>query len=108
MMLTVIIQQINIHQATRWRSCPRGRKFMATNLTISRRKFLTASTRVAGLTAAIGIAPQFIRPGRAFAADKLADGMIGGPTGFEGSERYQYGADTPEGRAVEAAKAMKA
>ena len=35
-------------------------------------------------------------------------GMIGGPTGFEGSERYQYGADTPEGRAIEAAKAFKA
>ena len=34
-------------------------------------------------------------------------GMIGGPTGFDGAERYQYGADTPEGRAIEAAKAMK-
>src|SRR5688572_13641946 len=81
---------------------------MATNLTISRRQLLATSTRFAGLTAAIGIAPQVIRPGRAFAADKLADGMIGGPTGFDGSERYQYGADTPEGRAVEAAKAIKA
>mgnify|MGYP000589011625 CR=1 FL=1 len=81
---------------------------MKTDARISRRRFLTASTRVAGLTVAIGIAPQFIRPGRAFAADKLADGMIGGPTGFEGAERYQYGAETPEGRAVEAAKALKA
>ena len=35
----------------------------------------------------------------------LPPGMIGGPTGFDGAERYQYGADTPEGRAVEAAKA---
>jgi len=34
--------------------------------------------------------------------------MIGGPTGFEGSERYQYSAETPEGRAVEAAKKLKA
>ena len=34
-------------------------------------------------------------------------GMIGGPTGFDGAERYQYGPDTPEGRAIEAAKAMK-
>ena len=34
-------------------------------------------------------------------------GMIGGPTGFDGAERYQYGADTPEGRAIEAAKALK-
>ena len=32
-------------------------------------------------------------------------GMIGGPTGFPGAERYQYGPDTPEGRAIEAAKA---
>ncbi|MEW9808817.1 extracellular solute-binding protein, partial [Mesorhizobium sp. ZMM04-5] len=52
--------------------------------------------------------PKFIRPGRAFAADALAPGMIGGPTGFDGAERYQYGADTPEGRAIEAAKALKA
>ena len=34
--------------------------------------------------------------------------MIGGPTGFAGAERYQYGPDTPEGRAIEAAKALKA
>ena len=81
---------------------------MSINLNVSRRGFLSASTRMAGLTAAIGIAPQFIRPGRAFAADKLADGMIGGPTGFDGAERYQYGADTPEGRAIEAAKSLKA
>ena len=33
--------------------------------------------------------------------------MIGGPTGFAGAERYQYGPDTPEGRAIEAAKALK-
>lgn len=75
---------------------------------MSRRGFLSASTKLAGVTAAVGIAPQFIRPGRAFAADKLADGMVGGPTGFDGAERYQYGADTPEGRAIEAAKQLKA
>lgn len=81
---------------------------MSEILTVSRRRLLAAGAKTFALTAAIGIAPQFIRPGRAFAVDALAPGMIGGPTGFEGAERYQYGADTPEGRAVEAAKALKA
>jgi multiple sugar transport system substrate-binding protein len=34
--------------------------------------------------------------------------MIGGPTGFAGSERHQYSADTPEDPAIEAAKKLKA
>lgn len=38
----------------------------------------------------------------------LAKGMIGGPTGFEGAERYQYGPDTPAGRAIEALKSLAA
>lgn len=58
-------------------------------------------------SAAIGIAPQFIRPARTQSADALAPGMIGGPTGFPGCERYQYGPDTPEGRAIEGAKTLK-
>ena len=81
---------------------------MSSNFKITRRSLLSTGTRLAGVTAAIGIAPQFIRPGRAFGAEALAPGMIGGPTGFDGAERYQYGADTPEGRAVEAAKSLKA
>nr|WP_255561461.1 extracellular solute-binding protein [Pseudohoeflea sp. DP4N28-3] len=52
------------------------------------------------------IGTQFIRPGRALAADALAEGMIGGPTGFAGAEAYQYGPDSPEGRAVEAVKEL--
>ncbi len=80
-----------------------------TNLMRMSRRSLLATGGKAALTAgAIGIAPRFIRPGRAYAADALAPGMIGGPTGFAGAERYQYGADTPEGRAIEAAKALKA
>ncbi|TPL01551.1 MULTISPECIES: extracellular solute-binding protein [unclassified Mesorhizobium] len=75
---------------------------------MSRRRLLASGGKAAVFVAATGIAPQFIRPGRAFAADALAPGMIGGPTGFDGAERYQYGPDTPEGRAVEAAKALKA
>ncbi|MDE1994010.1 MAG: extracellular solute-binding protein [Rhizobiaceae bacterium] len=74
---------------------------------MSRRDLLASGGRALALTAAAGIAPQFIRPGRAYAADALAPGMIGGPTGFDGAERYQYGPDTPEGRAIEAIKEMK-
>lgn len=81
---------------------------MSNLIRMSRRRLLASGAKTAGLIAAAGIAPRFIRPGRAYAADALATGMIGGPTGFDGSERYQYGPDTPEGRAVEAAKAMKA
>ncbi|MCF1707230.1 extracellular solute-binding protein [Tabrizicola sp. J26] len=74
----------------------------------SRRQLLTTGGKLAVYGAAISFAPKFIRPGRAQASDALAPGMIGGPTGFPGAERYQYGPDTPEGRAIEAAKAMKA
>lgn len=81
---------------------------MVSGLEMTRRGLLASGGKAALLTAAVGIAPHFIRPGRAFAADALAPGMIGGPTGFDGAERYQYGAETPEGRAVEAAKALKA
>ena len=81
---------------------------MSDLIRLSRRQLLASGGKAAALTAAIGIAPSFIRPGRAFAADALSPGMIGGPTGFNGAERYQYGPDTPEGRAVEAAKALKA
>lgn len=38
----------------------------------------------------------------------LADGMYGGPTGFDGAERYQYPLDSEEGRAISALRAMKA
>jgi multiple sugar transport system substrate-binding protein len=37
----------------------------------------------------------------------LADGMIGGPTGFPGAERYQYPEDSPEGRAMDALRRLK-
>lgn len=74
---------------------------------MSRRQLLTSGGKAAAVVAAVGIAPKFLRPGRAYAADALADGMIGGPTGFAGAERYQYGPDTPEGRAIEAINAMK-
>lgn len=80
---------------------------MTDTFRMSRRRLLASGGRAAALVAVAGIAPQFIRPGRAHAADALAEGMIGGPTGFPGAERYQYGPDTPEGRAIEAIKEMK-
>jgi multiple sugar transport system substrate-binding protein len=80
---------------------------MTTSNRITRRGLLSTAGKGALFTAAVGIAPLFIRPGRAYAQDALAPDMIGGPTGFAGAERYQYGYDTPEGRAIEALKAMK-
>jgi multiple sugar transport system substrate-binding protein len=38
----------------------------------------------------------------------LAAGMIGGPTGFDGAERYQYGPDEAAGRAIEGLRKLKA
>src|SRR5690242_4371434 len=32
---------------------------------------------------------------------RLARGMVGGPTGFPGAQRYQYGAGSAEGRAIQ-------
>src|SRR5262245_46656800 len=84
-----------------------GGTSMSNDHRVSRRHFLDTVGRGAVTAAAIGIAPRFLRPGRAHAQDALAPGMIGGPTGFAGAERYQYGPDTPEGRAIEALKAMK-
>lgn len=72
----------------------------------SRRQFLSTAATT-GLAATVS-APLFLRSDRAHAAENLVPGMIGGPTGFDGAERYQYGPDTPEGRAIEAARALKA
>lgn len=41
-------------------------------------------------------APAVVKPAKA----GLAAGKIGGPTGFDGAERYQYGPDDPAGRAM--------
>lgn len=39
--------------------------------------------------------------------DGLAEGMYGGPVGFDGAERYQYPYDSQEGRAIAALRAMR-
>ena len=72
---------------------------------VSRRALLKAGGSAFALTSAIGIAPRYITPAR---AGGLTSGMVGGPTGFVGCERYQYGPETPEARAVEGIKALKA
>jgi multiple sugar transport system substrate-binding protein len=72
---------------------------------ISRRDFLRV-TGIAGAGLVINAcsrstptpAPSVIQPGKT----GLAEGMIGGPTGFEGAERYQYPLNSPAGRAIEA------
>ena len=72
---------------------------------ISRRKLLSTAAQTTTVVA-LG-APMYLSPFRAGAATGLAADMIGGPTGFDGAERYQYGADTPEGRAIEAIRSLK-
>ncbi|MCY4406260.1 MAG: extracellular solute-binding protein, partial [Rhodospirillaceae bacterium] len=72
---------------------------------ITRRQALKAGAAGVVLTSPIGIAPKFIRPARAAG---LAEGMTGGPTGFEGAERYQYNETMSEGRAVEGIRKLKA
>jgi multiple sugar transport system substrate-binding protein len=90
---------------------------------VSRRAFLRAAGIVGAGVVAAGCAQQAPAPAAPTAAPAtaapaaataapavvstkqgLASGMIGGPTGFDGAERYQYGPDSPAGRAIEALK----
>jgi multiple sugar transport system substrate-binding protein len=80
---------------------------------ISRRKFIAgAGVAGAGIVAA-GIpgyagARAWTRNSRNRAlANGLAPGMIGGPTGFPGAARYQYPANSEEGRAMLAVRALR-
>jgi multiple sugar transport system substrate-binding protein len=73
---------------------------------VGRRRILRVAGSAAVITAAVGIAPRFLVAHSAHADTGLADGMVGGPTGFAGAERYQYGPDTPEARAIEGIKAL--
>jgi multiple sugar transport system substrate-binding protein len=86
---------------------------------LSRRDFL----RTAGIVGAGVVASTYVAPA-ALAANSsaaralapailqgdtgLKEGAIGGPTGFEGAERFQYGPDSPAGRAIEGIKALPA
>jgi multiple sugar transport system substrate-binding protein len=87
---------------------------------LTRRDFL----RTAGMVGAGVVASAYVVPA-ALAAEApaarvlapailqganpdLKEGAIGGPTGFEGAEQFQYSADTPAGRAIEGIKALPA
>jgi multiple sugar transport system substrate-binding protein len=84
---------------------------MATNKKkMTRRKFIGTTVK-AGVALSAGVSLIGLTKGpSAMAATKegLASGMIGGPTGFEGCERYQYGPDSAAGRAIEGLKKLKA
>ena len=72
----------------------------------TRRQALKTGASAFALTAAAGIAPKYLfRPAHAAG---LAAGMVGGPTGFAGAERYQYDESNAASRAVEAVKKLKA
>jgi multiple sugar transport system substrate-binding protein len=74
-------------------------------LTASRRQFLKGSAVAFAATGMGGLGALASRP--AFAG-QYAPGMTGGPTGFEGAERFQYDGTMSEGRAIEAIKALQA
>ena len=72
----------------------------------SRRQFLKSGTAMAMAPAFAGIGAFMGAP--AFAAGDYAEGMTGGPTGFEGAERFQYNNTMSEGRCIEGIKALQA
>lgn len=72
----------------------------------SRRQFLKSGTAMAVAPAFAGIGAFMGAP--AFAAGDYAEGMTGGPTGFEGAERFQYNNTMSEGRCIEGIKALQA
>lgn len=79
---------------------------------LTRREFINTSFK-AGAGAYIGFHVIGLSkgPSSVFGSTSkqgLASGMIGGPTGFAGSERYQYGSDEAPGRAIEALRKLKA
>ncbi len=82
---------------------------------ITRRQFLDKSVKVGAGLAATSVASSFIPFGSnrflALASEKkkgLASGMIGGPTGFAGAEKYQYGPNDAAGRAITGLRKLKA
>ena len=72
---------------------------------MSRRTFVCAAVGL-GVAAAT---PSLASAARnaALAKGGLAPGMIGGPVGFPGAARYQYPANSEEGRAILALKALR-
>ena len=90
---------------------------------MSRRSFLKKTMGAGAAITAASVASKYLRSDRynpysIFAGGEkqleytpkagLASGMIGGPTGFDGAERYQYSGDEAAGRAVEGLRKLKA
>ncbi len=89
---------------------------------VTRRKFLGNSLKAGAGIAVATAASRFMSdkysPYSIFASGGkkleytpktgLAPGMIGGPTGFDGAERYQYSGDEAAGRAIEGLRKLKA
>jgi len=93
---------------------------------VTRREFLGKSLKIGTGVVAASVASKFIgnkssgkySPYSIFAGGEksletvrkkgLAEGKIGGPTGFPGAERYQYGPDRAAGRAIEGLRKLKA
>lgn len=71
----------------------------------SRRDFLKTTTAAAAATGMGGLSAFIATPAL---AQGLAAGMTGGPTGFDGAERFQYDNTMSEGRAIEGIKALQA
>jgi multiple sugar transport system substrate-binding protein len=64
----------------------------------------TAGAAGAGVILSGGAAQAAMRTAASLAT--LPKGVVGGPTGFSGAQRYQYGANTAAGRASEALKRL--
>lgn len=93
---------------------------------VTRREFLGKSLKIGAGAVAASVVSKYIGSKRSekyspnsiiAGTDKeletkrkegLAEGKIGGPTGFEGAERYQYGPDRAAGRAIEGLRKLKA
>ena len=80
---------------------------------LSRGKFIAAAG-AAGAGFIVAGAPAAMAKGwskgsrnKALTAGQHAPGMIGGPTGFPGAARYQYPANSEEGRGILALKALR-
>ena len=71
----------------------------------TRREFLRNSSMLAAVSGIGGLGSFLATP--ALAAGYAA-GMTGGPTGFDGAERFQYNNTMSEGRAIEGIKALQA
>ncbi|MFV1876765.1 ABC transporter substrate-binding protein [Nioella sp.] len=72
----------------------------------SRRQFLKSSSATMAAAGSMGMLGNFLATPAS--AQEFAAGMTGGPTGFDGAERFQYNASMSEGRAIEGIRALRA